>query len=85
MKAPLKQEQLMMIIDGATDEHRIAIGKMITTSVRSTRGHLSTVTGTRVRVRPMVLLTKVGTPASRPVRVAAQHPRPLPRHGACRP
>ncbi|HRF72122.1 MAG TPA: hypothetical protein PL117_05050 [Accumulibacter sp.] len=75
----------MMIIDGATDEHRIAIGKMITTSVRSTRGHLSTVTGTRVRVRPMVLLTKVGTPASRPVRVAAQHPRPLPRHGACRP
>ena len=54
----------MMIIERATDERRIAIGKMITTSIRSTLDHLSTVAGTLVRARPMALLTKVGTPAS---------------------
>ncbi|WP_300339703.1 hypothetical protein [Accumulibacter sp.] len=53
-----------MISERATDERRIAIGKMITTSVRRTLDHLSTVAGTLVRVRPMALLTKVGTPAS---------------------
>ena len=64
MKGPLTLAKLMMIIERATDERRIAIGKMITTSIRSTLDHLSTVAGTLVRARPMALLTKVGTPAS---------------------
>ena len=63
MKTTFTHEQMMTIIERATVERNEALGKIITTSVRSTLDFLATVAETFLLALPAALLPKARTTA----------------------